>query len=242
MPSHIIHPIPPVLTPTPRILILGSFPSVKSEKAVFLRAPAESFLEALSAPAKGKRSIPPSRKRRNFCCGTTSSSGDTIHSCSIEGSSDSSIRDVVPNDLASILDHASIQAIYTNGGLSGKMYDRFCRKQTGIEAIKLPSTSPANAAWNLDRLTDAWKCINQILGKPGSETKALFPKAMHTGQNTLHLNKYHLHQNHIKYSPCRPMALLSDPLFRKIITNSAVSAKSSPFVLNVITFDTAYLS
>ena len=66
----------------------------------------------------------------------------------------------------SILDHASIQAIYTNGGLSGKMYDRFCRKQAGIEAIKLPSTSPANAAWNLDRLTDAWKCINQILGNP----------------------------------------------------------------------------
>ena len=97
---------------------------------------------------------------------------DTIHSCSIEGSSDSSIRDVVPNDLASILDHASIQAIYTNGGLSGKMYDRFCRKQTGIEAVKLPSTSPANAAWNLDRLTDAWKCINQILGEPGSETKS----------------------------------------------------------------------
>ena len=52
------------------------------------------------------------------------------------------------------------------------MYDRFCRKQTGIEAIKLPSTSPANAAWNLDRLTDAWKCINQILGEPGSETKS----------------------------------------------------------------------
>ena len=51
------------------------------------------------------------------------------------------------------------------------MYDRFCRKQTGIEAIKLPSTSPANAAWNLDRLTDAWNCINQILGEPGSETK-----------------------------------------------------------------------
>ena len=51
------------------------------------------------------------------------------------------------------------------------MYDRFCRKQTDIEAIKLPSTSPANAAWNLDRLTDTWKCINQILGEPGSETK-----------------------------------------------------------------------
>ena len=163
MPSHIIHPIPPVFDTDSRILILGSFPSVKSGKAVFLRSPAEPFLKLLARLRK--EDIPSSvEEKKAFLLRNHIAVWDTIHSCSIEGSSDSSIRDVVPNDLASILDHASIQAIYTNGGLSGKMYDRFFRKQTGIEAIKLPSTSPANAAWNLDRLTDAWKCINQILG------------------------------------------------------------------------------
>ena len=169
MPSHIIHPIPPVFDTDSRILILGSFPSVKSRESCFFYGHPQNRFWKLLARLR-KEDIPSSvEEKKAFLLRNHIAVWDTIHSCSIEGSSDSSIRDVVPNDLASILDHASIQAIYTNGGLSGKMYDRFCRKQTGIEAIKLPSTSPANAAWNLDRLTDAWKCINQILGEPGSE-------------------------------------------------------------------------
>lgn len=172
MPSHIIHPIPPVFDADSRILILGSFPSVKSRESCFFYGHPQNRFWKLLARLR-KEDVPSSiEEKKEFLLRNHIAVWDTIHSCSIEGSSDSSIRDVVPNDLASILDHASIQAIYTNGGLSGKMYDRFCRKQTGIEAIKLPSTSPANAAWNLDRLTDAWKCINQILGKPGSETKS----------------------------------------------------------------------
>ena len=171
MPSHIIHPIPPVFDTDSRILILGSFPSVKSRESCFFYGHPQNRFWKLLARLR-KEDIPSSvEEKKAFLLRNHIAVWDTIHSCSIEGSSDSSIRDVVPNDLASILDHSSIQAIYTNGGLSGKMYDRFFRKQTGIEAIKLPSTSPANAAWNLDRLTDAWKCINQILGEPGSETK-----------------------------------------------------------------------
>lgn len=203
MPSHIIHPIPPVFDTDSRILILGSFPSVKSRESCFFYGHPQNRFWKLLARLR-KEDIPSSvEEKKAFLLRNHIAVWDTIHSCSIEGSSDSSIRDVVPNDLASILDHASIQAIYTNGGLSGKMYDRFCRKQTGIEAIKLPSTSPANAAWNLDRLTDAWKCINQILGEPGSETKKHCFRWQRTrGKNTHHLNKHHLHQNHIKYSSC----------------------------------------
>ena len=155
MPSHIIHPIPPVFDTDSRILILGSFPSVKSRESCFFYGHPQNRFWKLLARLR-KEDIPSSvEEKKAFLLRNHIAVWDTIHSCSIEGSSDSSIRDVVPNDLASILDHASIQAIYTNGGLSGKMYDRF----------------PANAAWNLDRLTDAWKCINQILGEPGSETK-----------------------------------------------------------------------
>ena len=184
MPSHIIHPIPPVFDADSRILILGSFPSVKSRESCFFYGHPQNRFWKLLARLR-KEDIPSSvEEKKAFLLRNHIAVWDTIHSCSIEGSSDSSIRDVVPNDLASILDHASIQAIYTNGGLSGKMYDRFCRKQTGIEAIKLPSTSPANAAWNLDRLTDAWKCINQILGKPGSETKSTVSEGNAHGAKT----------------------------------------------------------
>ena len=171
MPSHIIHPIPPVFDANSRILILGSFPSVKSRESCFFYGHPQNRFWKLLARLR-REDVPSSiEEKKAFLLRNHIAVWDTIHSCSIEGSSDSSIRDVVPNDIASILNQTSIQSIYTNGGLSGKMYDRFCRRQTGIEAVKLPSTSPANAAWNLDRLTEAWKCINLPLGEPASGTK-----------------------------------------------------------------------
>ena len=84
---------------------------------------------------------------------------DVIASCRITGSSDSSICDVVPNDLTPILTGAPIQAVFCNGGTSARYYRRYTRPATGLEAVTLPSTSPANAAWSLDRLTDAWSVI-----------------------------------------------------------------------------------
>lgn len=88
---------------------------------------------------------------------------DTIHSCTITGSSDSSIRDVVPNDLTPILDKADIREIYCNGGTSYRLYEKYLRQQTGREAVKMPSTSPANAAWSVDRLMQAWSVIAEKL-------------------------------------------------------------------------------
>ena len=120
MPSHIIHPIPPVFDTDSRILILGSFPSVKSRESCFFYGHPQNRFWKLLARLR-KEDIPSSvEEKKAFLLRNHIAVWDTIHSCSIEGSSDSSIRDVVPNDLASILDHASIQAIYTNGGLSGK--------------------------------------------------------------------------------------------------------------------------
>ena len=84
---------------------------------------------------------------------------DTIASCEIEGSSDSSIRGVVPNDLTPILRGADIRQIYCNGGTSYQYFRRYQQQLTGREAVKLPSTSPANAAWTLPRLVDAWHVI-----------------------------------------------------------------------------------
>ena len=84
---------------------------------------------------------------------------DSIGSCSIEGSSDSSIRDVVPNDLRVILESAPIERIYCNGAASLKYYRRYNEPVLGRQAVLLPSSSPANAAWSLERLIEAWRVI-----------------------------------------------------------------------------------
>ena len=88
---------------------------------------------------------------------------DVIQSCEIEGSSDASIRDVIPNDLSEILRTADIQAIYTNGGKAYELYQKYIYPVNGIEAHKLPSTSPANAGYSLERLKEAWKQIGEYI-------------------------------------------------------------------------------
>ena len=86
---------------------------------------------------------------------------DVIQSCDIEGSSDSSITNVVPNDLSVIINTADIKAIYVNGKTALKYYVKYTESVTKKPAICLPSTSPANAAWNMEKLLSEWKCINE---------------------------------------------------------------------------------
>ena len=84
-----------------------------------------------------------------------------IHSCEIEGSSDSSIRNVTANNLNEILKVADIKDIYVNGKTALKYYNKYTEKLVGRPAICLPSTSPANAAWNLERLIGEWRKIKK---------------------------------------------------------------------------------
>ena len=142
MPSHIIHPIPPVFDADSRILILGSFPSVKSRESCFFYGHPQNRFWKLLARLR-KEDIPSSvEEKKAFLLRNHIAVWDTIHSCSIEGSSDSSIRDVIPNDLASILDHASIQAIYTNGGLekctTASAVNRLALRQSNCHPPALP--------------------------------------------------------------------------------------------------------
>ena len=88
---------------------------------------------------------------------------DVIHSCTIEGSSDSSIRDVVPNDISMILEKTQIKTIFTNGGKAHSLYEKYVYPVCGIHAVKLPSTSPANAAFSLERLEAAWQAVRERL-------------------------------------------------------------------------------
>jgi len=159
MTEHILHPIPPTYDQNSRVLILGSFPSVKSREMMYFYAhPQNRFWKVLATlfHEEVPMTVP---ERRAFLLEHRIAVWDSIGSCSITGSSDSSIRDVVPNDLTPILAAAPIEKICCNGRKSWEMYHRYIEPVSGIEAVCLPSTSPANAACRLEDLILSWKVI-----------------------------------------------------------------------------------
>lgn len=158
--QHITHPIPPFYDETSTILILGSFPSVKSREMMFFYGhPQNRFWKVLAAVfAEG--SVPQTvEERKAFLKKHHIAAWDVIQSCDIVGSSDASIKNVVANDLSVILNAAPVREIFVNGKTAEKMYKKYTEEKTGRKAICLPSTSPANAAWSLERLINAWEII-----------------------------------------------------------------------------------
>lgn len=158
-PAPQVHPIPPLFDAQSRVLILGSFPSVKSREAMFFYGhPQNRFWRVLAALTG--RPLPQSIKEKTeLILSNHFALWDSIGSCTITGSSDSSIRDAVSNDLRIITEHAPIDRIFCNGNTSLKYYQRYNEPLLGRSAQVLPSTSPANAAWSLERLIDAWRVI-----------------------------------------------------------------------------------
>jgi len=157
----IIHPIPPLFSEDSTILILGSFPSVKSREAAFFYGhPQNRFWRVLAEVFEDKVPVDVPQKKE-FLLRHRIAVWDVIHSCTIRGSSDASIKDVVPNDLTRILDHAQIRQIYVNGRTADKLFKKHIEPHLNRPAICLPSTSPANAAWNLERLVAAWRVISE---------------------------------------------------------------------------------
>ena len=160
--NSIVHPIPPVFDKDSGILILGSFPSVKSrETGFFYGHPQNRFWKVVSEVYNEELPVTVPEKRA-FLLRCHIAVWDVIHSCEITGSSDASIKNAVPNDLDIILNSADIKAIYVNGKTAEKYYRKYTEALTGRPAVCLPSTSPANAAWSLERLTEAWKCIRDL--------------------------------------------------------------------------------
>lgn len=153
------HEFPPVYDENSEILILGSFPSVKSrEMQFFYGHPQNRFWKVLAQVLNEK--VPQTiAEKKEMLLRHHIALWDVIASCDIAGSSDSSIRNVVPNNLAYIIGRSRITRIYANGAKSKQLYDKYLSKQLGIEAVQLPSTSPANAAYSVERLLEYWKKI-----------------------------------------------------------------------------------
>lgn len=156
------HTFDPVFNAESKILILGSFPSVKSrENNFFYGHPQNRFWKVMANVLDWK--VPTTiEEKRKMLLENHVAVWDVIASCSIVGSSDTSIKDVVVNDFSKILENSKVERIYVNGGKAYELYHKYAEKVTGIKAVKLPSTSPANAAWSLEKLTKTWKEIIEI--------------------------------------------------------------------------------
>ena len=158
---RIEHPIPPVYRGDSEILILGSFPSVKSREAMFFYGHPQNRFWRVTAAVFGDDYPQTVPERRAFLLRHRIAAWDVIASCEITGSSDASIRDVKANDLGPILEAAPIRRIFVNGRTAEKLYRKYIEPATGRPAICLPSTSPANAAWSLERLIEAWQVLRE---------------------------------------------------------------------------------
>ncbi|MBR3419651.1 MAG: DNA-deoxyinosine glycosylase [Oscillospiraceae bacterium] len=159
MQESVQHPFPPLYDSRSEILILGSFPSVKSREQRFFYGHPQNRFWRVTAAVFGCEVPQTIEEKRAFLLSHHVALWDVIASCEITGSSDSSIRNVQPNDLTPILAAANIRQIYVNGGTAAKYYDKYQKPVLLREAVRLPSTSPANAAWSLDRLIAAWQVI-----------------------------------------------------------------------------------
>lgn len=157
--TNITHTFEPIYKEDSKILILGSFPSVKSrENQFYYGHPQNRFWKVIAKLTNRKVPITIEEKKE-ILLSNHIAVWDVIASCSIQGSSDSSIKDVVVNDFTDILQNSSIQTIYVNGNKAYELYHKYAEEKTGIKAVKLPSTSPANAAWSVEKLCEVWKQI-----------------------------------------------------------------------------------
>ncbi|MCR4789942.1 MAG: DNA-deoxyinosine glycosylase [Treponemataceae bacterium] len=157
--QHIIHPFPALYDGESRVLILGSLPSVKSrEQNFFYGHPQNRFWKVISSifSTEEPETI---EDKKILILHNHLALWDTIFSCDIIGSADSTIKNVVPTDLNQIISDSKIERIYCNGKTSGKYFSKFQEKNLKIKAEILPSTSPANAAFSLEKLIEEWSVI-----------------------------------------------------------------------------------
>ena len=157
------HTFEPVFDDNSRVLILGTFPSVKSrEQGFYYGHPQNRFWKILAGLTESP--VPETiAEKRSFLLRRRIAVWDVVSSCDIVGSSDSSIKNVVPADLNRVLDAAGIRQIFANGGKAYSLYQKYAFPETKREAVKLPSSSPANARWQMEQLLEAWGVILPFL-------------------------------------------------------------------------------
>lgn len=155
----VIHNIEPLFDKNSKTLILGSFPSVKSREAGFFYAHPQNRFWKVIAGVFGEDVPLTVADKKALILNNGLALYDSVYSCEINGSSDSSMKNVVPSDLTPIIQNSKITKVFVNGRTAEKYYVKYSLNDTGINGVVLPSTSPANAAWSLERLIDEWSII-----------------------------------------------------------------------------------
>ena len=155
----IIHPIKPLYDENSALLILGSFPSVKSREAGFYYGNPQNRFWRVLAAVYGEETPESTEEKKRFLHSHNIALFDVIKSCEITGSSDGSIKDVRPNDISAIIKKTKIKKIFLNGKTAERYYKKYNSDKINLPAVCLPSTSPANAAWSGEKLIQAWKEI-----------------------------------------------------------------------------------
>lgn len=152
----LVHPVKPIYNENSEILILGTFPSVKSREACFFYSHPQNRFWPVMARICNSQVPDTVDDKAKLILNHHFALWDVIHSCEITGSSDSSIKNVVPNDIKSIIAQTKVDRIFVNGRKAESLYKKYLEKDIGITAVCLPSTSPANASWSIDRLFEYW--------------------------------------------------------------------------------------
>lgn len=155
------HTFEPIFDKNSEILVLGSFPSVKSRENNFYYAHPQNRFWRVVASVYSCPVPKTVEEKKNMLLSNKIAVWDVIRTCEITGSADSTIKSVIPNDLSEILSVADIKKIYANGKTAQSLYNKYIKKNTGVDIISLPSTSPANAAYSLEKLIKEWKIINE---------------------------------------------------------------------------------
>lgn len=160
--EHIKHTFEPVYNQDSEILILGSFPSVKSrEHGFYYGHPYNRFWKVLANIFEC--AVPETiDEKKQMLLSNHVAIWDVIAECDIIGSSDSSIKNVTPADIKSLLAASNIKYIFANGKTAEKLYRKYVLPLAGQDVLVLPSTSPANAAFSLEKLTSVWRTLLDI--------------------------------------------------------------------------------
>ena len=155
--EHIEHTFAPVYDADSKVLILGTLPSVKSRENHFYYGHKQNRFWKVVADLCGEPVPETIEEKKAMLLAHHIAIWDVIQSCDIKGSSDASIKNVVPAHIERITGNAPIELVVCNGGTAGRLYKRYLKERTGLPAVVLPSTSPANAAWRLERLVERWR-------------------------------------------------------------------------------------
>ncbi|MBQ2998818.1 MAG: DNA-deoxyinosine glycosylase [Oscillospiraceae bacterium] len=153
------HAFAPVFDFESRILILGTMPSPKSRELGFYYSHPRNRFWSVMANIFGEEIPKTPEDKKAFCLRHKIALWDVLRECDIEGASDSSIKNAVPNDISVILNRADIKAVFATGTTAAKLYKKFIEPKTGIPAVALPSTSPANAKISVDALAEEYRKI-----------------------------------------------------------------------------------